>query len=148
MDCLCRMNLYERISFFCFKTKFIFSMTAKSTYTGDQIVVLEGLRARTQASGHVHRIHLLSGVHHCLNEIIDNSIDEALAGYAKNDVGSIFMPTKASLYEIDGWGIPVDKNAKYGVTALELVMTKLHAGEKFEAKHIKSPEDCMVSAHL
>ena len=47
------------------------------------------------------------------------------------------MPTKASLYRDDRTGIPVDKNAKYGVTALELVMTKLHAGGKFGGKAYK-----------
>ena len=57
------------------------------------------------------------------------------------------MPTKASLYR-RRTGIPVDKNAKYGVTALELVMTKLHAGGKFGGKAYKVSGGCMVSAHL
>ncbi|MEK7592261.1 MAG: DNA topoisomerase (ATP-hydrolyzing) subunit B [Patescibacteria group bacterium] len=111
-------------------------MTAKSTYTGDQIVVLEGLEPVRKRPAMYIGSTSLSGVHHCLNEIIDNSIDEALAGYAKNVWVNIHADESVTVRD-DGRGIPVDKNAKYGVTALELVMTKLHAGGKFGGKAYK-----------
>ena len=111
-------------------------MAAKSTYTGDQIVVLEGLEPVRKRPAMYIGSTSLSGVHHCLNEIIDNSIDEALAGYAKNVWVNIHTDESVTVRD-DGRGIPVDKNAKYGVTALELVMTKLHAGGKFEGKAYK-----------
>ncbi len=105
-------------------------------YTGDQIVVLEGLEpVRKRPAMYIGSTSLM-GVHHCLNEIIDNSIDEALAGFAKNVWITIHKDNSATVKD-DGRGIPVDKNPKYGVTALELVFTKLHAGGKFEGKAYK-----------
>lgn len=77
-----------------------------------------------------------TGVQHCLNEIIDNSIDEALAGFAKNVWVTLHADDSVTVKD-DGRGIPVEKQAKYGVSALELVMTKLHAGGKFEGKAYK-----------
>ncbi|MBI5613650.1 type IIA DNA topoisomerase subunit B [Candidatus Gottesmanbacteria bacterium] len=111
-------------------------MAAKSTYTGEQIVILEGLEPVRKRPAMYIGSTSLSGVHHCLNEIIDNSIDEALAGYAKNVWVTIHKDESCTVKD-DGRGIPVDKNTKYGVTALELVMTKLHAGGKFEGKAYK-----------
>jgi DNA gyrase subunit B len=78
----------------------------------------------------------LAGVHHCLNEIIDNSIDEALAGYAKNVWVTIAKDRSITVAD-DGRGIPVDILPKYKASALEIVMTKLHAGGKFEGKAYK-----------
>jgi DNA gyrase subunit B len=77
-----------------------------------------------------------AGVQHCLNEIIDNSIDEALAGYAKHVWITIHQDDSATVRD-DGRGIPVDKVPKYNVSALEIVMTKLHAGGKFDGKAYK-----------
>lgn len=105
-------------------------------YTGAQIVVLEGLEpVRKRPAMYIGSTSAV-GLHHCLNEIIDNSIDEALAGYAKNVWVTIHKDNSITVID-DGRGIPVDKNPKYKVSALELVMTKLHAGGKFEGKAYK-----------
>ncbi|MBI5448732.1 DNA gyrase subunit B [Candidatus Gottesmanbacteria bacterium] len=105
-------------------------------YTGNQIVVLEGLEPVRKRPAMYIGTTSLAGVHHCLNEIIDNSIDEALAGYAKNVWVTIHTDDSVTVRD-DGRGIPVDKVSKYNVSALELVMTKLHAGGKFEGKAYK-----------
>ncbi len=111
-------------------------MASSDSYTGAQIVVLEGLEPVRKRPAMYIGSTSLAGVQHCLNEIIDNSIDEALAGFAKN-VWVTIHPDNSMTVRDDGRGIPVDKNAKYGVSALELVMTKLHAGGKFEGKAYK-----------
>jgi DNA gyrase subunit B len=111
-------------------------MANTSSYTGDQIVVLEGLEPVRKRPAMYIGTTSLAGVHHCLNEIIDNSIDEALAGFAKNVWVTIHKDGSMTVKD-DGRGIPVDINPKYKVTALELVMTKLHAGGKFEGKAYK-----------
>ncbi len=108
----------------------------KSTYTGKEIVVLEGLDPVRKRPAMYVGTTSLAGVHHCLNEIIDNSIDEALAGFAKNAWVTIHKDDSITVVD-DGRGIPVDKVPKYNVSALELVMTKLHAGGKFEGKAYK-----------
>ena len=109
---------------------------AKSSYTGEQIVVLEALEPVRKRPAMYIGTTSLAGVHQCLNEIIDNAIDEALAGYAKNTWVTIHKDNSVTVRD-DGRGIPVDKVPKYNVSALELVMTKLHAGGKFEGKAYK-----------
>lgn len=111
-------------------------MASSDSYTGAQIVVLEGLEPVRKRPAMYIGSTSLAGVQHCLNEIIDNSIDEALAGFAKNVWVTIHADNSMTVRD-DGRGIPVDKNPKYGVSALELVMTKLHAGGKFEGKAYK-----------
>jgi DNA gyrase subunit B len=119
------------------KLLFFLQHMAKSTsYTGDQIVVLEGLEPVRKRPAMYIGSTSLAGVHHCLNEIIDNSIDEALAGYAHNVWVTIHEDQSVTVRD-DGRGIPVDKVPKYNTSALEMVMTKLHAGGKFEGQAYK-----------
>jgi len=111
-------------------------MSASKQYTGKQIVVLEGLSpVRKRPAMYIGSTDT-SGLHHCLNEIVDNSIDEALAGYAKN-VWTILNKDGSITIADDGRGIPVDIMPKYKKSALEIVMTKLHAGGKFDGKAYK-----------
>lgn len=110
--------------------------TKSSSYTAEQIVVLEGLEPVRKRPAMYIGTTSLAGVHHCLNEIIDNSIDEALAGFAKNVWVTIHKDQSVTVQD-DGRGIPVDKVPKYDVSAMELVYTKLHAGGKFEGKAYK-----------
>jgi len=109
---------------------------AKDSYSGEQIVVLEGLEPVRKRPAMYIGTTSLAGVHHCLNEIIDNSIDEALAGFAKNVWVTINKDGSPTVRD-DGRGIPVDLVPKYKISALEIVMTRLHAGGKFEGKAYK-----------
>ena len=111
-------------------------MAAKGSYTGKEIIVLEGLEPVRKRPAMYIGTTSLPGVHHCLNEIIDNSIDEALAGYAKNVWITIAKTGQVTVVD-DGRGIPVDILPKYKASALEIVMTKLHAGGKFDGKAYK-----------
>ncbi len=110
--------------------------STKSNYTGEQITVLEGLEPVRKRPAMYIGTTSLAGVHHCLNEIIDNCIDEALAGYAHHVWITINKDGSATVKD-DGRGIPVDPIPKYKTSALEIVMTKLHAGGKFEGKAYK-----------
>src|SRR3990167_3318455 len=76
------------------------------------------------------------GVNHCINEIVDNAIDEALAGYCHDIRITIGEDNYLTVFD-DGRGIPVERNAKHKTSALELVMTKLHAGGKFNTSVYK-----------
>jgi len=104
----------------------------KSDYGADSIVVLEGLEPVRKRPAMYIGTTAQYGVNHCLNEIIDNSIDEALAGFCHRVEIRIEDNDYMTVID-DGRGIPVDKVPKYNVSALELVMTKLHAGGKFNA---------------
>src|SRR3989339_324827 len=111
-------------------------MAKSDAYTGEQIVVLEGLDPVRKRPAMYIGTTSIAGVHHCLNEIIDNSIDEALAGYAKH-IWITLNKDGCVVVSDDGRGIPVDIIPKYKTSALEIVMTKLHAGGKFEGKAYK-----------
>jgi len=104
--------------------------TNDSNYGADSIVVLEGLDPVRKRPGMYIGTTSQAGVNHSLNEIVDNSIDEALAGYAKNIHITLEENGYMTVFD-DGRGIPVEKVAKYGKSALEMVMTMLHAGGKF-----------------
>ncbi len=111
-------------------------MAKQNEYTGKQIVVLEGLApVRKRPAMYIGSTDA-NGLHHCLYEIIDNSIDEALAGYAHN-VWVILNKDGSATVADDGRGIPVDVIPKYKKSALEVVMTKLHAGGKFDGRAYK-----------
>jgi DNA gyrase subunit B len=99
-------------------------------YTADKIQVLEGLEPVRKRPGMYIGSTDSRGLHHLLIEIIDNSIDEAFAGYAQNIWVWLEKDGAATVLD-DGRGIPVEKH-KTGVSALEVAMTKLHAGAKFD----------------
>jgi len=99
-------------------------------YDAGSIVVLEGLEPVRKRPGMYIGSTSQTGVNHCLNEIVDNSIDEALAGFCKNIYVRIEDNGYLTVFD-DGRGIPVDEIPKYKTSALEIVMTKLHAGGKF-----------------
>lgn len=106
---------------------------AKSNYTAENIQVLEGLEPVRKRPGMYIGNTDEKGLHHLACEIVDNSVDEALAGHATQI--DVTTNSDGSLTVVDnGRGIPVGVNKKYGVSGLELAMTKLHAGGKFDSR--------------
>ena len=99
-------------------------------YTAKNLAVLEGLDAVRKRPGMYIGSTDSRGLMHCLWEIIDNSVDEALAGHCHNVEVTLGADGSVEVKD-DGRGIPVDIEAKSGLTGVELVMTKLHAGGKF-----------------
>ncbi|MDY0210313.1 MAG: DNA topoisomerase (ATP-hydrolyzing) subunit B [Acholeplasma sp.] len=107
-----------------------------NNYNAENIQVLEGLEAVRKRPGMYIGSTGERGLHHLVWEIVDNSIDESMVGYA-SEITLEILPDNIIKVTDDGRGIPVDKHAKTGKSAVETILTVLHAGGKFDGKSYK-----------
>ena len=107
-----------------------------SGYGAGDITVLEGLEAVRKRPGMYIGSTSIRGLHHLVYEVVDNSVDESLAGFC-NEVNIKILPGNIIEVEDNGRGIPTGEHPKHKKSALEIVMTVLHAGGKFESKGYK-----------
>ncbi len=108
----------------------------KNSYTASDIFVLEGLEPVRKRPGMYIGSTGPEGLHHLIWEIVDNSLDEAMGGYA-NQIDVTLLPDDVIKVVDNGRGIPIDKHKQTGVSALETIMTTLHAGGKFGGESYK-----------
>ena len=112
------------------------SKKVQNGYTAKDIYVLEGLDPVRKRPGMYIGSTGVDGLHHLIWEVVDNSVDEAMAGYAKNVSITLLADNKVRVVD-DGRGIPVEKHAQTKKSALETVLTTLHAGGKFGGESYK-----------
>src|ERR671910_2570259 len=109
-----------------------------SNYTAKDITVLEGLEPVRKRPGMYIGGVGSAGLHHLVWEILDNSVDEAMNGYASNITVTLHDDASSITVADDGRGIPVDKHPKTQKSAIEVIFSTLHAGGKFEAGNYKT----------
>src|SRR6266702_2750669 len=106
-----------------------------SSYTAKDILVLEGLEPVRRRPGMYIGGVDAAGLHHLIWELVDNSVDEAMNGHADRITVTLHKDGASATVADNGRGIPVDRHQQYKKPALELILTTLHAGGKFEAKN-------------